>query len=264
MYAFTPTPDNKNIEQLAQLEYADDNYWTDLDSIISSHVINESENFVDHNIVNDAQFAVFLQGLVPKPKPRPDGTPPNPNDLASSAGPKLMAAVAKQYPPLSDPRGAKEWNNSEQNRLKSFIRDVSFTCNNRVMNTAFVNKTYSFKYSVPPGTHGSEVDPLFYNQRNFPNDDANNPNKGWMLAFQSYMLSYSVTGDPNALRTKDGTIPWGFSDSSNQNVTGVLELIGGQGPSAFRIIDDDQMPKNRCSFWYEVEKQLKLLALMSS
>jgi carboxylesterase type B len=60
-----PSADGKFIRQVPALEFASGNYYKNLDSVILTHVADESTVFVDGSITTDAQLSGYLQAMFP-------------------------------------------------------------------------------------------------------------------------------------------------------------------------------------------------------
>lgn len=74
-----------------------------------------------------------------------------------------------------------------------------------------------------------------------------------LQAFQSYLISQIITGDPNVLRDREKTIEWPVTSGQNGSALGgVLNFTGPVGPGGFEVVTSNKLVKDRCEFWDEV------------
>jgi carboxylesterase type B len=224
-FAYGPAPDGSLIRQLPGLEYAQGNVWKGLESVISQHVRDEAIMFtyLPPNST-DASFTPYLQSIYPN----------------SSARATFVDAITKFYP--SSKLADSPYKTLTQ-RVSAFTRDSSFTCNNRFVAAAYPGKSWELQYSAMGGTHGSDVSATFYKPGGFfPNPGA--------VAYQSYLISHALTGDPNTLRKKATTIEWPkASGFEGENIKNTLNVLGSTGSAGFKLIDDSTNLKDHCDFW---------------
>ncbi|KAF2423187.1 alpha/beta-hydrolase [Tothia fuscella] len=242
-FAFGPAPDGSLIEKAPVLHFDSGRYWKGIESIISSHVTNEGGTFIDRSITNDAGFdAMILRSYG------------NRSELA----PFREKVIKQLYPPVGT---AGSNYKSITDRLTQYASEMSFTCHNRLLADAYPGKTYSVQYAVPPGGHGSDQAGTFFNSLAPQNAGLSKSDVEGRLAFQSYLASFAVTGDPNKKRNKAATIEWplttGEKDVTLSNVLNVASLTGSSGLS---LIKDDQQVKDRCSYYTDLAKAMDNLA----
>lgn len=147
-------------------------------------------------------------------------------------------------------------------RLKAFIRDSSFTCYARSLTDAYAGNTWNMQYSPTLGLHATDLLPLFLddsvslgdlNLRLFPLFG------GFAGAYQSYMASHAVHGDPNTDRLKVNlppTIKWPHPTPEDDTYANVLNV---NGLGFFELTTDTQMSWDsdaRCGFMTELSKAL--------
>ena len=234
-----PAPDGNFIRQLPTLELKSGNYWKGLDSIIISHVSDEAEIFVDGHIQTDQEFDDYIDVAFP--------------NYTIQAG--VNAIIEKQYPPP----GIGQAYLTETDRVKALVQDISFTCNTRYLSEAYAGVNYNLQYSVTPGWHATDLLPTFYNADvSLSAFGASVPFPlipifgGFAEAYQSYLVSHAMTGDPNSHRliiNVPPTIPWGHPDASGNEITGVLNA----GDLGFSYITDTENTQDVCDFWVQVE-----------
>ncbi|KAI9839327.1 MAG: hypothetical protein M1838_004391 [Thelocarpon superellum] len=236
-FAVGPAPDGKFIRQCPTLELATGNYWKGLESIVISHVSDEAEIFVDGHITNSQQFDEYINDAFP-------------NYTAPSG---LNAIIEQRYP-------ASRYASTDD-RTKALVRDVSFTCNTRYLANAYSGRAWNMQYSVgllDQALHASDLLPLFYdiyltNPTDFGSQVAYPLVPGFgplAAAYQSYLTSHAIYGDPNAARGGWGdvaTIDWPEATTSSDQLGNVLNV----GNLGFSLINDDQNTNQTCRFWLE-------------
>ena len=238
-----PSTDGNFVRQVAQLELASGNYAKNIDSLLITHVADESTIFVDGHISTDAEFVTFFNTLFPA--------------YALASG--LNAQVENFYPNVSSANSPYA---SESARTNALLRDSSMTCNARALMTAYAPTTpvYSGQYSITPGWHGTDLLPIFWS------DGLSNSPLGTALEiavplftsfankYKSFFTSFARAADPNTYRdTNIFTLPWTInwptvSGLENEQTSNVMNA----GDFGFGIINDDQLPKSHCDFWTNV------------
>lgn len=241
-FAVGPAPDGTFIRQLPALELRSGNFWP-LESLIVSHCAKESSIFVNGVIQTDAQFESFITKVFP--------------NYTAPVG--MTKKVVDFYPPLSSKKCPFK---TQSERLETFMRDSSFTCNARYLVEAYgPAKVWNMKYSAGPAIHGTDLMPTFWNSAV--------GGSGWLSALsilmpflglwisgfssalQSYWVSYVTTGDPNTNRrvwNVPPTAAWGHPTPSGERIGGVMEA----GNWGFGSITNDQAPKSACDWWVDV------------
>jgi hypothetical protein len=210
-----------------------------MESLILSHVSDESVLFVDGHIKTDAEFTTFLDAIFP--------------NYTQAAG--LNAVIEQFYPPVS----SNSKYATETDHVLAFVRESSFTCNVRHLTEAYGDSNvYNLQYSVTPGWHATDLLPTFFSEALSLDSLAENIFfslvplfKGISWAYQSYLTSYAKTGDPNpdrAIFNIPSAIPWSHPDSSGEQITGVLDV----GDFGFSWVSDTQNEKTPYDFWREV------------
>lgn len=193
------------------------NFWKNLDSIIVSHVADEGSLFVPGPIDSD-YASTFLHGLF------------------SDYAPKTVQKLTELYTDSSS-------NATLLKSARDMTRDGLFTCNTRRLVKAYDRRSYLMQYSVSPGTHGADVGAIFYSPDFF------NATIPLFAAYQSYLASYALTGDPNELRekgTKPPTIHWPQVHNVNsEKIHNTLNVT----ETGFELIKDEQNLKSVCDLW---------------
>ncbi|KAI1472253.1 alpha/beta-hydrolase [Daldinia caldariorum] len=215
-FAVGPTPDGSYIRQLPVLELSTGNFW-DIESLVLSHTIAESNVFVNGVVRTDKDFASFVDTIFPN------------YTQAARIADKVSAFYTVS-------RQSKY--KSETDRMQAVVRDSSFTCNIRHLTESFGSlKVWNIQYGVSPGWHGTDLFPIFSSKlrgRSWLENLAAlmTPGIGWLVpgisvALQSYLTSYIVTGDPNTGRkifNLPPTIKWDHPSSQGEQISGVVNV----------------------------------------
>lgn len=213
-----------------------------MDSIISGYALNEAGGrwFVDPSINSDAKFDAYVQ-----------------SGFKSQVNAKQqLDRVSQLYPAVASP-GSPFKNIAD--RYAAYVADAGFNCHHRAVAQAYPDKTYTYQSSLWNGTHYMDQFPSFFDSQStsYINQIMLRyaPSLNAVQAFQSYLVSEIVSGNPNKLRN-NATIEWpvtsGFDAAS---VHGVLNFTDSYGPQSFKVIASDKLIKKRCEFWEEVWSQ---------
>ena len=241
-FAVGPTPDGKNIRQTPTLEYLSGNFDKGIESIVISHVADESYIFTPLSLDTDAAFDAWIKTLNPI--------------YAKHDG--IDGAIQKFYTPANS--SASSHSNSSSpyvfttalNRSQTYFRDSHFTSNSRFLTSSYSGKTYNLQYAYPPGFHGLDIEPTFFN----PVLEGNvtvlgEPPASYAEAYQSYLISHALTGNPNtyAHGTDVPVILWPHpTDVNGEWVENVLNVSA----TGFELVLDTQNPGFASKFWKEV------------
>lgn len=218
----SPVPDGKYIRSPALVEYARGNTWKDIDSVITSHVIDEASLFLPDTIP-DGFMESYISGSLP----------PN-----STSGTKRMVDYYEEHYP----------NSSMKEKVAVMYFDLIFGCNMRTVLEAYPNDSWSMQYSfidgVVNGTHGSDAPATWYNP------ELQGYTEPLFEKFQRYLTNHARTGDPNVPRSGEYHLQYwprvnGLGDEVPENVLNVTN-------EGFKIIQDRQMSKDVCEVWKEV------------
>ncbi|KAF2164753.1 hypothetical protein M409DRAFT_25147 [Zasmidium cellare ATCC 36951] len=105
----------------------------------------------------------------------------------------------------------------EMNRTDAFQGEVQLLCNAYGLQEAYNNEGYSYKFSVPPAIHTSDIVYTLYNGHN---DQSGSLNGTVAEDLQRYLTQFVMTGDPN----RSGLLPMPLSGPGANllqfNVTG--------------------------------------------
>jgi hypothetical protein len=220
-------------------------YWKNIQSIISGHAMNEAGGrwFVDPSINSDARFDQYVR----------DGL----NNRTSPAISRILERLNQLYPAPNTP-GSPFRNTTA--RVAAYVADAGFNCHHRLLAQMYPGKVYTYQAAIGNGTHYIDQFPTFYD----PDGPGVNANLSFIntligvqsrgdpasaQAFQTYLVSEIVTGNPNALRN-NATIEWpttgGLADPS---LNGILNLTAFAGPNGFSVITSQRIRKDRCDHW---------------
>lgn len=213
---------------------------------------DESSGFVPEFIKNSTDVENYIGDFFPQPQLR-----------------DLKNAVLEQYPADGSP-----YYGDARSRTEDVIRDLSFTCNTRLLYDAYHEKaeTYMMQYNFLKGSeaakHGGDLLPLFHNsefdfipvlQALYPGPPL--PDWVWDLVrsglellappYQSYLASHAIHGDPNTGR-RNGTPQWIPATNDSNNVQQVMEVGGEFSLDFFNSSFTDIINTNdACNFWKE-------------
>ncbi|KAH8799840.1 acetylcholinesterase precursor [Xylogone sp. PMI_703] len=118
-------------------------------------------------------------------------------------------------------------------RADLIVSESIFSCNANYLARAFAPNGYSYRFSVPPGLHGYDIEYTFYE-----GPAAAVKNDTLALIMQAYFTNFAKTGDPNGHGlphfAKYGKVGAGVVQNLN---------ISSIGPVA------DELENNRCRWW---------------
>lgn len=212
---------------------------------------NESGRFVPEFIRTEADAESYIREFFPQ------------SELSD-----LRTAVLKQYPADGSP-----YRGNARKRTEAVIRDLSFTCNTRVLYDAYHNnaKTYMMQYNVGSAEglafHAADLIPLFWNgefdflsilKKLLPKV----PEivlRGLLIIvrfeaprYQSYFTSHAINGDPNS----NSKPHWKPAQNDSNYVKQVMEvtgnLLGFFNPKFTDVINTNKA----CDFWKQAASNI--------
>ncbi|ATZ47555.1 hypothetical protein BCIN_02g08230 [Botrytis cinerea B05.10] len=124
-------------------------------------------------------------------------------------------------------------------RTSLITAEIAFTCNTRYLNTAFLNETYSYYFTVPPGLHGEDIAYTFFNGDTTTSDDGLPVNATIAADLQRYIMNFAMTGNPNGVG-----VPF-FPEYQSNATTLVL------GTTGLGSVQTDTTANNRCAWWQQ-------------
>jgi carboxylesterase type B len=238
LFSVGPSVDGRWIRQFAATELLEKNVYP-VESIIVSNTAHEGYIFVDGHIRNPGGFDNFLV-----------------NVLGEAVQRINLFEKAKKYYPQSDPNNPRAKYMNEVARILDFVQDAAFSCNTRFLAQAYTGKAWSYIWTPLGGWHGTDILGMYLRPglKVGNNTIPLTPGFGaFARTFQSYLASYTATGDPNTLSIKTSsltTVPavsWTKVPSEQlrmQDLGGVL--VAGNG--SFIMGVNDVVPKDRCMF----------------
>lgn len=224
--AYQPAPDGRFVRQMAPLELRSGNYWKELDSVILSHVKDETYSYVDKSVKTDDDFNRYVEYYFPV-----DGVP---------------ELIERQYPSSDSSNSTFD---SEGDRLHDMLLGNRFVCNIRYLADALApqTKVWNMQYSAPPGTHGADVLPSFF----FPSLISPNATGLFVDAYRSLLTSLARAGNPNTHKRKSSipSIPdWPQVDNRTEEFGNVLDV----DLFDMELIRDAQNSQPTCNFWIQI------------
>lgn len=201
-----------------------------------THVFNEAVDFVPDFIVNQTGVEDYVADFFPQPK------------LS-----ELRTAVLKEYPETLEAR----------KRAEDIIRDLSFTCNTRLLYDAYHMEadTYMMQYDVLFAHHGFDALPLFWSTEfdltaylASQTNDTISPCvlgavvNGLAPSYQSYLASHAIHGDPNTGKQTD-TPQWNPATNDSNFINQVMQV--GRWANFNPNFQDGINTNQACDFWKE-------------
>ncbi|KAE9967136.1 hypothetical protein EG328_008398 [Venturia inaequalis] len=237
---WNPVVDGIYVVNTPTIEIAKGRFYKEMTSIISGYAINEAGRmwFVDQSMNFSAKFDEYARCVF--------------GNRASPRLAKLSGRLQELYPAIEKPGSPFKTTNEQVAR---YIADMDFNCHHRALAQAYPTSTYTYQTSLWGGTHYMDQFPSFFDPNGIGVNlilKSSTRDLSSLQAFQSYLVSEIITGDPNTLRSKDKTIEWpltaGFNDTA---LKGVLNFTSPSGPDGFSVITSERLMKERCDFWNE-------------
>lgn len=145
-------------------------------AMMAGHNTNEGLLFSSPFIQDNAAYEAYIRSLLPE---------------ASSDAITTITDVL--YP--NDLSGTYGYT-SQFGRVVETNADALIVCNSYALSTSAEDAgapSFAYQFSVPPGTHASEVPYTFFN----PNEPTPGVNATLATIMQRYFVSFAVTGSPN-------------------------------------------------------------------
>jgi len=129
---------------------------------------------------------------------------------------------------------------------------------------AYPGKTYTYQTSFWNGTHYMDQFPSFFDPKG---TGINAILAGLSLnttgeiksaqAFQTYLVSEMLSGNPNTYRDRTWTIEWPVTSGiSEPSLRGILNFTNPAGKGAFSVITSQRLVKNRCDYWTDLWNEM--------
>jgi carboxylesterase type B len=221
-------------------------YWKGLDSIVVSHVADETGAFVPKFINNETGFRQFLKYLIPQ------------DDLDL-----VRELIAIKYS-----------NGDVRNRTATLLRDPFFTCNTRQLIDAYndIRGHYMMQYNFLSwfglAVHASDLLALFWNEdfdvgaiiaEQYPSTPqviirlVSATFGVYAQQYQSYYVSHAISRSPNEAKVE--TLPvWSVANTTEDGLVGnVMEAGFSLFGNYFNNRSVDSIvAKSTCDFWAEI------------
>ncbi|KAA8566567.1 hypothetical protein EYC84_009115 [Monilinia fructicola] len=217
-FTFGPTVDGTFVPELPAKLLLDGKFDTNV-KVMTTHNSNEGAFFASPFFSTEADIAHNLIAVLPT--------------ISNST---IAYITGTLYPPVYN--GSYPYTNIYE-RVSLITAEISFTCNTRYLNTAFLNETHSYYFTVPPGLHGEDIAYTFFNGDTTTLDDGLPVNATVAAVLQRYIMNFVVTGNPNGDR-----VP--FFPEYQSNATTVV--IGSTGLGSLQT---DTTANNRCEWWQQ-------------
>lgn len=144
-------------------------------NVMTGHNTDEGLLFTSPTSLNNTSFETQIQTIFPT--------------ISSTI---LQYITQVLYPPIFN--GSYGYT-SQLTRAVVLTSEVSFTCNNFYADTAYNNQTFSYLFSIPPGTHGEDVPYTFYNDQG---RSSSITNVTAATTLQTWITSFAKNGVPSS------------------------------------------------------------------
>ena len=292
LFPMGPSLDGDLIKELPAVAFRSpqERYHKGLESLIVSHVSEEVAaygkasgfipRFIKEKPCEEDLFNRFLEEFIPEDK------------IAS-----LRTDIRNHY--NNDDTKYRQWDGQcnykypfhpradQRKRAAEVIRDAVFTCNTRLLFDAYHLKipTYMMEYGLfakeGAAVHASDLLALFWNDKidveglfkecmaNIPILTADLTKRFLKVApaYQSYLTSHAINGDPNTNRhglAKDQV--WLNASVYGEDVINVLRVAGGWPSGYFfdNLYTDDMTKNSTCDFWANLAAEIQKTSDASS
>lgn len=217
-YTFGPTVDGTFVPELPAKLLLEGKFDTSV-KIMTGHNSEEGAYFTSPFITTEADVASDITITLPT--------------ISNST---LAYITGTLYPPVYN--GSYSYTTIWE-RMSLITAEVVFTCNTRYLNTAFLNETHSYYFTVPPGLHAEDIAYTFFNGDTTTSDDGLPVNATVAAVLQRYIMNFAMTGNPNGV-----DVP--FFPEYQSNATNVVLGITGLGS-----VQVDTTANDRCAWWQQ-------------
>ncbi|KAK2590698.1 hypothetical protein QQS21_011622 [Conoideocrella luteorostrata] len=210
-YTFGPTIDGTYVRDLPTVRLLQGKF-DPTTQLMLGHNLHEGLAYITPEINTTAQFAVKIDQAFPA--------------ISRHSREYILNVL---YPPAPQP--AYKDDNA---RAVLLFTEAFFACNTRGLATAHGNRTWNYRFQIPPATHGQDVAYTFYRG----GTNATNATIGSVaLAMQRYFTKFGKFGNPNAHGGMQGWERYGREAK--------LVTFGKDGVGA----DTDELVNRRCDYW---------------
>ncbi|QSZ31432.1 hypothetical protein DSL72_000997 [Monilinia vaccinii-corymbosi] len=217
-FTFGPTVDGTFVPELPAKLLRDGKFYKNV-KVMTAHNSNEGAFFASPFLSTEASLSDNLVSVLPT--------------ISKST---LSYVTGTLYPPVYN--GSYPYRSFFE-RASLITADISFTCNTRYLNTAFLNKTYSYYFTVPPGLHGEDIAYTFFNGDTTTLNVGLPVNATVAAVLQRYIMNFAMTGNPNGRG-----VP--FFPEYQKNATTVV--LGSTGLGSLQT---DTTANKRCEWWQQ-------------
>ncbi|KAF5876692.1 putative carboxylesterase family protein [Botrytis fragariae] len=217
-FTFGPAVDGTFVPELPAKLLLEGKFDTNV-KIMTGHNSNEGAFFTSPFFSTDADIATDLTTTLPT--------------ISNST---LAYVTGTLYPPVYN--GSYPYT-SIWERASLITAEIVFTCNTRYLNTAFLNETHSYYFTVPPGLHGEDIAYTFFNGDTTTSNDGLPVNATIAADLQRYIMNFAMTGNPNGVG-----VPF-FPEYQSNATTLVL------GTTGLGSVQTDTTANNRCAWWQQ-------------
>ncbi|KAI4600339.1 hypothetical protein KJ359_000693 [Pestalotiopsis sp. 9143b] len=176
VFQFGVAPDGGYVPDLPEKLLANGSYHQGI-KVMVAHNTFEGQKYTDPDATNSTAFDEYMALYFP--------------DAPTAF---LETLATDVYPPVYD--GSQAWTTPFA-RLRTAVSEFTFACHAYFLGDALGPAagvdSYSYLFSVPPGTHTLDV---YYSY--FVNSTSSVTNETVALYLQEYLTSFAETGDPNA------------------------------------------------------------------
>ncbi|KAF2836457.1 alpha/beta-hydrolase [Patellaria atrata CBS 101060] len=254
LFPVGPSVDGTWIQDIPAVQFASGRYWQELNSIMVSHVADESGSFTPSYVDSSSSFNQFLCDFMPESK------------LSG-----VRDEIKKQYDCTQTP-----YNGNWTYCVSILIRDSTFTCNTRQLYDAYQGKAYMMQYSFPApygadARHATDLVPTFVNSNtnitdlliNIGNISPGQAKEAQQVIskfhpyYQSYLASYAVYGDPNM--AAKNSVKWPLAQGTGDQIQSVLQAkfqLSTPFHLFFDVISDSINTQSSCMFWTKLAEEI--------
>ncbi|KAK9365006.1 Carboxylesterase [Lipomyces kononenkoae] len=226
-FQFGPYVDHKYVPLLPVFRLAYGTYNKDV-QIMSAYNIDEGFIFSDPTVVTTIQFDALVDRHFP------------------NASEDVVEYIKELYP-------GRDYN-TYFTRVSDIIAEWIVECYSHYLVEAYPG-AYLYRFSIFPGIHSADVPLTFWGGSSaleqagrslLQVDDIEH----LAVSFQSYLVSFAISGDPNKYRLKDNEVPTIYFPKSSEWRGKPMLNVNRRGFSYLSLTDDGP-DKERCKFWQE-------------
>ncbi|KAK9237181.1 Carboxylesterase [Lipomyces kononenkoae] len=226
-FQFGPYVDGEFVPLLPALRLAYGTYNRDVE-IMAAYNIDEGFIFSDPTVVTPMQFDALVHRHFP------------------NADEEDIEEVKHLYP-------GRDYL-TYFSRVSSIIAEWIVECNSWFLEAAYPG-AYLYRFAVHPGIHSADIPLTFWGGD--PVLEAAGRSllladniEDLAMSFQSYLVSFAVSGDPNTYRLENNSMPTLYFPKSDE-WRGIPMIDVNRRGFAYLSLQDDGPVEERCEFWQE-------------